>query len=62
LTLVAREEHPEWHSRQRQMFETVIAEDADDAEPGLRSLAAEGRRALPTMDQVRRVLVVAAVD
>ena len=57
LQLLVREEHPEWHERQRTMFETVIAEDGDSAEPAVSQLAEEGRRALPRMHEVRRVLV-----
>ena len=58
LQLLLREEHPEWHERQRLMFETVIAEDGDSAEPAVRQLAEEGRRGLPRMHEVRRVLAL----
>jgi SAM-dependent methyltransferase len=59
LRLLGREEHPEWLERQRELFERVVAEDGDDAEPGVKMLAEEGRNVLPRMDDVRRVLVVA---
>jgi ubiquinone/menaquinone biosynthesis C-methylase UbiE len=59
LTLLLREEHPEWLERQRELFERAVAEDGDDAEPGVKMFAEEGRYVLPRMDQVRRVLVVA---
>jgi SAM-dependent methyltransferase len=57
LHLLTREEHPGWDERQRLMFETVIAEDGDSAEPAVKQLAEEGRRALPRMHDARRVLV-----
>ena len=61
LRLILREEHPEWMDRQTVMFERVIAEDNDDAEPALRRLAEEGRTMLPLTATTRRVLVVATV-
>jgi ubiquinone/menaquinone biosynthesis C-methylase UbiE len=57
LRVVTREEHPEWDERQRLMFGTAIAEDGDSAEPAVKQLAEEGRRALPRMHDARRVLV-----
>jgi ubiquinone/menaquinone biosynthesis C-methylase UbiE len=62
LRLTLREEHPEWMDRQTAMFERVIAEDRDDAEPAVRRLAEEGRAVLPLTATSRRVLVVAAAD
>jgi ubiquinone/menaquinone biosynthesis C-methylase UbiE len=59
LDLLLREEHPEWLERQRELFERAVAEDGDDAEPGVRMLAEEGRVVLPEMHRARRVLVVA---
>lgn len=58
LQVLRREEHPEWHERQRVMFETVITEDGDSAEPAVRRFAEEGRRALLRMHEVRRVLAL----
>jgi hypothetical protein len=49
----------ERRSSSRELFERVVAEDGDDAEPGVKMLAEEGRNVLPRMDDVRRVLVVA---
>jgi ubiquinone/menaquinone biosynthesis C-methylase UbiE len=62
LRLILREEHPEWMDRQTAIFERVIAEDSDDAEPAVRRLAEEGRTVLPLTATTRRVLVVATVD
>jgi ubiquinone/menaquinone biosynthesis C-methylase UbiE len=59
LRLLLREEHPEWLTRQNDLYESAIAADGDDAEPALRALADEGRRILPMIAQMRRVLVVA---
>jgi hypothetical protein len=59
LRLLLREEHPEWLARQNDLYESAIAADDDDAEPALHALADEGRRILPLIAQMRRVLVVA---
>ena len=48
--------------RQTAMFERVIAEDGDDAEPAVRRLAEEGRTVLPLTATTRRVLVTATVS
>jgi ubiquinone/menaquinone biosynthesis C-methylase UbiE len=61
LRLILREEHPEWMDRQTEMFERVIAEDSDDAEPAVKRLAEEGRTVLPLTATSRRVLVVTTV-
>jgi ubiquinone/menaquinone biosynthesis C-methylase UbiE len=61
LRLLLREEPADWLERQRAMFERVVAEDSDTAEPALRSLAEEGRNFLSHRTTVRRVLVVATV-
>jgi hypothetical protein len=59
--LILREEHPDWMDRQTEMFERVIAEDREDAEPAVRRLAEEGRTVIPLTASSRRVLVVATV-
>ena len=62
LHVIAREEHPEWMDRQTTMFERVIAEDGEDAEPAVRRLAEEGRTMLPLTATTRRVLVIATSE
>jgi hypothetical protein len=62
LRLLLREEPADWLERQRAMFERVVAEDSDTAEPALRSLAVEGRNFLAHRTGVRRVRVVATVN
>jgi ubiquinone/menaquinone biosynthesis C-methylase UbiE len=62
LRVLVHEERADWLERQRAMFERVVAEDGDAAEPALRSLAEEGRNFLADPTQVRRVLVVATIS
>jgi ubiquinone/menaquinone biosynthesis C-methylase UbiE len=61
LRLLVREERPDWLERQEVLFERVVAEDSESAEPALRSLAEEARRFLSRTAPVRRLLLVAAV-
>jgi ubiquinone/menaquinone biosynthesis C-methylase UbiE len=62
LRLLVREERPDWLERQEALFERVVDEDSESAEPALRSLAEEGRRFLSRTSPVRRLLLVAAVS
>jgi hypothetical protein len=57
-----REECEGWLDQQRTFFELVIAEDSDEADPALRTLAEEGRSflSLPA-SSIRRLLLVATV-
>jgi ubiquinone/menaquinone biosynthesis C-methylase UbiE len=59
LTILVREEQPEWLDRQRRLFERAVAEDNEQAEPSLRSLAEEGRAILAQTSPGRRLLIVA---
>jgi ubiquinone/menaquinone biosynthesis C-methylase UbiE len=61
LRVLVREERDDWLAQQRTFFQHVIAEDNDDAEPALRSLAQEGRDFLSYSASVRRLLLVASV-
>jgi hypothetical protein len=60
LDVVDIVDQPDWLTRERRIFERALAEAPaypDDA--GLQDLADEARRALPELDQVRRVLAIA---
>lgn len=59
LRVLVREECDDWLEQQRTFFQRVIAEDGDNAEPALRSLAEEGRSFLSHSSSVRRLLLVA---
>ncbi len=61
LRVLVREECDHWLELQQTFFQHVIAEDSDDAEPALHSLAEEGRDFLAVAASVRRLLLVASV-
>lgn len=61
LRLLVREECDDWLQQQRTFFQRVIADDRDNAEPALRSLAEEGRSFLLHSASIRRLLLVATV-
>jgi hypothetical protein len=50
-------EKPAWRELERTMWEDAVA--ADDTDPAVRSLQAEGRRSLATFDSLRRVFATA---
>jgi hypothetical protein len=60
LQVVLREEHPEWLEGQRALYKSLIADDDEDAEPAVRSMANEARSMLPRLADARRVLLVAS--
>lgn len=61
LRVLVREECDDWLKLQKTFFQHTIAEDNDDAEPALHSLAMEGRDFLTIAAYVRRLLLVASV-
>jgi SAM-dependent methyltransferase len=61
LRIIAREERDDWLGQERAFYQSVIAQDSDQAEPALRLLAEEARELLPYSACVRRLLLVASV-
>jgi len=61
LRVLVREECSHWLELQQTFFQHVIAEDGDDVEPALHSLAEEGHDFLTHAASIRRLLLVAIV-
>ena len=61
LCVITREERDDWLGQEQAFYQSVIAQDSDQAEPALGLLAEEARELLPYSAYMRRLLLVASV-
>ncbi len=59
FTDVRVQDRPDWRAAELRMWREVVAAPADDSDPGLASMQAEGARSLAVWDAMRRVFATA---